>query len=221
MQRGVIDSMNISSPHLEDYFFSDDYVIQIIKNHSIFEPKIWLQTFKKSLTRNIVEAKILHTSTGLMLPIKRYAISPHKQTLEFAGLQGYNDKSKLLSELLNGLLEHIQNETVARLDIAIDYKGKVPKKVIKKLCEDREPFRYWNTTYYKTAKEKKSNTRLNIKTYSKSKKENLSDDMERIEFSFTSQYLQNTTVKNLDKLFQKMEKTIKRFSGIEVKILSL
>ena len=221
MQRGVIDSMNFSSEHLEDYFFSDDYIIQTIKSISIFEPKIWLQTFKKSLTRNIVEAKILHTSTGLMLPIKRYAISPHKQTLEFAGLQGYNDKSKLLSELLNGLLEHIQNETVTRLDIAIDYKGKVPNKVIKKLCEDREPFRYWNTTYYKTAKEKKSNTRLNIKTYSKSKKENLSDEMERIEFSFTSQYLQNTTVKNLDKLFQKMEKTIKRFSGIEVKILSL
>ena len=91
-----------------------------------------------------------------MLPIKRYAVSPHKQTLEFAGLHSYDDRSKLLSELLNKLLEHIQDETIARLDIAIDYKGKVPNKVIKKLCEDRVPLRYWNTTYYKTAKEKKT-----------------------------------------------------------------
>lgn len=218
---GIIDSMNFSSTRLEDYFFNDDYIIQTVKSIGVFEPKIWLDTFGKSLTKNIVEAKILHVSNGLMLPIKRYSVSQQKQTLEFAGLHGYNDRSKLLSELLQELLEHTQDETITRLDIAIDYKGKVPNKVIKKLCEDRVPFKYWNTTYYKTAKEKKSNNRLNIKTYSKSKKENLSDEVERIEFSFTSQYVQNTMVKDLENLFHKMEKTIKRMSGIEVKIYPL
>ncbi|WP_415249031.1 hypothetical protein [Sulfurimonas sp.] len=213
--------MNFSSTHLEDYFFNDDYIIQTVKSIGVFEPKLWKETFKKSLTRNIVEAKILHTSSGLALPIKRYAVSPHKQTLEFAGLHAYNDKSKLLSELLHELLEHIQDETITRLDIAIDYKGKIPNKVIKKLCEDRVPFRYWNTTYYKSKSEKKSNNRLNIKSYSKSNKEKLSQDIERLEFSFLSSYLGKVKVKELEKLFKKMAKTIKRFSGLDVKILYL
>ena len=216
---GVIDSMNFSSSHLEDYFFNDDYIVETVKSVSIFEPERWRETFKKSLTRNIIEAKILHTSTGLMLPIKRYSISPQKQTLEFAGLNGYTDKSKLLNGLLCDLYEHIQDEVLTRLDIAIDFKGKIPNKVIKALCKSRTPFKFWNTTYYKTGKEKKSNVRLNIKTYMKSKKKNNLDyELERLEFSFTSQYLQKAKIKDLENLFVKMEKSIKKFSGLEVKI---
>ena len=217
--KGVIDSMNFSSSHLEDYFFNDDYIIETVKSVSIFEPQRWKETFKKSLTRNIIEAKILHTSTGLMLPIKRYSISPQKQTLEFAGLNGYTDKSKLLNGLLCDLYEHIQDEVLTRLDIAIDFKGKIPNKVIKALCKSRTPFKFWNTTYYKTGKEKKTNVRLNIKTYMKSKKKNNLDyELERLEFSFTSQYLQKAKIKDLENLFVKMEKSIKKFSGLEVKI---
>jgi len=211
--------MNFSSSHLEDYFFNDDYIIETVKSVSIFEPQRWKETFKKSLTRNIIEAKILHTSTGLMLPIKRYSISPQKQTLEFAGLHGYTNKSKLLNELLCDLYEHIQDEVLTRLDIAIDFKGKIPNRVIKALCKSRTPFKFWNTTYYKTGKEKKSNVRLNIKTYMKSKKKNNLDyELERLEFSFTSQYLQKAKIKDLENLFVKMEKSIKKFSGLEVKI---
>jgi len=216
--KGVIDSLNFSSRNLEDLFCSNDYIIETVKSVGVFEPKVWLEAFKKSLTRNIVEAKILHTSTGLMLPIKRHSRSQTQQTLEFAGLHGYNEKSKLLSELLSGLLEHIQQEQVTRLDVAIDFKGKIPNKVIKKLCEDREPFRFWNTTYYKSKSEKKSNNRLNIKTYSKSNKEKLDKEIQRLEFSFSSSYLQKIQVKDIEKSFAKMSKTIKRFSGLDVKI---
>ena len=218
---GVIDSMNFSSSHLEDYFISDDYIIETVKSVSIFEPQRWVEVFKKPLTRNIIEAKILHTSSGLEIPIKRYSISPQKQTLEFAGLNAYTSKSKLLNELLNDLYSHIQDEVLTRIDIAIDFKGKIPNRVIKALCKDREPFKYWNTTYYKTVKEKRSNARLNIKTYSKSNKEKLSEEIQRLEFSFTSQYLKNTKVKDLEIMFKKMEKTIKKFSGLEVKIYPL
>lgn len=216
---GLIDSMNFSSSHLEDYFISDDYIIETVKSVSIFEPQRWLEAFKKPLTRNIIEAKILHTSSGLEIPIKRYSISPHKQTLEFAGINAYTGKSKLLSGLLCDLYSHIQDEVLTRIDISIDFKGKIPNRVIKALCKDREPFRYWNTTYYKTAKEKRSNARLNIKTYSKDKKLNSLDyELQRLEFSFTSQYLKNTKVRDLEMMFKKMEKTIKKFSGLEVKI---
>lgn len=221
LRKGVIDSLNLSSSHLEAYFCCKDYIIETVKSVGVFHPYRWREEFKKPLTRNIVEAKILHTSTGLVLPIKRQSRSQSKQTLEFAGLHSYNDKSKLLSELLIGLIEQVQNEQIVRLDVAIDFEGKIPNKVIRKLCEDRRPFRYWNTTYYKSNSEKKSNNRLNIKTYSKSKKENLSEEIERLEFSFTSSYWNKLQVKDLDKSFKKMEKTIKRFSGLDVEIQSL
>lgn len=216
--QGVIDSMNFCSTHLEDYFFSNDYIIVAVKSIGEFNPGLWKKEFKKSLTKNIVEAKILYTTTGLALPIKRHSRSQSKQTLEFAGIHGYNDKSKLLRELLCGLMEYIKEDNIVRLDVAIDFKGKIPNRVIKKLCEDREPFRFWNTTYYKSKSEKKSNNRLNIKTYSKSNKEKLDKDIQRLEFSFLSSYLNKLQVKDIEKSFAKMAKTIKRFSGLDVKI---
>lgn len=118
---GVIDSMNFSSSHLEDLFCNDDYIVETVKSVSIFEPKRWVEVFKKPLTRNIVEAKILHTSNGLEIPLKKFSISPQKQTIEFAGLNGYTDKSKMLKELLCDLYEHIQDEVITRLDVAIDF----------------------------------------------------------------------------------------------------
>jgi len=210
--------MNFSSEHLEAYFINDDYIIETVKSIGVFNPDVWLEAFKKPLTRSITEAKILHTSTGLMLPIKRHSRSQIKQTLEFAGLHGYNEKSKLLSELLSDLLEHIQDEQVTRLDVAIDFKGKIPNRVIKKLCEDREPLRFWNTTYYKSKSEKKQNNRLNIKTYNKSLTKNETQNIYRLEFSFLSSYLQKIQVKDIEKSFIKMAKTIKRFSGLDIKI---
>ncbi len=219
---GIIDSMNFYSYHLETYFKNDEnYIIEPIKTLGTFEPKVWRKAFKKPLKRNIIEAKILHTSTGLMLPIKRHSRSKTKQTLEFAGLHAYNEKSELLKGLLNSLMEQIQEEQITRLDVAIDFNGKIPNQVIKKLCEDREPFRYWNTTYYKSRSEKKSNNRLNIKTYCKSDTKNDTENIYRLEFSFLSSYLQKMQVKDIEKSFKKMEKTIKRFSGLNVKILSL
>jgi hypothetical protein len=220
-RKAVVDSMNFSSEHLESYFINEDYIIETVKSIGVFEPKRWREVFKKSLTKNVIEAKILHTSTGLMLPIKRHSRNQKMQVIEFAGLHGYNDKSKLLSELLNSLLEQIQDEYIVRLDVSIDFKGNIPNKVIKKLCKDREPFRFWNTTYYKSKSEKKSNNRLNIKTYNKSKTKNEIEDLHRLEFVFLRDYLQKLQVKDIEKSFKKMEKTIKRFSGLEVQISSL
>ncbi len=216
---GVIDSLNFSSSQMESYFKNDDnYSIEAVKSIGVFEPHRWVQEFKKPLTRNIIEAKMLHTSTGLILPIKRNSRSQKMQVIEFAGLQAYTDTSKLLSELLKGLLEQIESEHIVRLDVAIDFKGKIPNRVIKKLCEDREPFRFWNTTYYKSKSEKKQNNRLNIKTYSKSNKEKLGEEINRLEFVFLRDYLKKLQVKDIENSFKKMEKTIRRFSGLEVQI---
>jgi len=221
--KGVIDSLNFSSSQIESYFLDDEnYSIETVKSIDIFEPNRWVEEFKKPLTQNIIEAKILHTSIGLMIPIKRHSRSQNKQVIEFAGLHAYNEKSKLLSELLSHLMEHIQNEYIVRLDVAIDFKGKIPNKVIKELCKSRTPFKWINSTYLKTESEKKKNYQVNILLYPKHKKENLDYELERLEFSFGSGYFRNAfKIKELAKVYKKTAKTIKRFTGLEVVIKQL
>lgn len=216
-----IDSFNFSSENLEALFYSDNYIIETVKNIGIFEPKIWSRTFGKSLTKNIVEAKILHTSIGLTIPIKRFSVSQNRQTLELAGLYSYTDISKQLRELLKELWEQIQDMYISRLDVAIDFKGAIPKSVLKALQKSRHPFKWMHTTYLKTAKEKKANPKINILIYPKHIKENLDFEMERLEFVFRGAYFSKHLVKDIDTAYKKMEKSIKRLSGLEVKIQPL
>jgi len=217
--KGEIDSLNFSSYHLEDYFLNeDDYIIEEVKGVGVFNHHRWIEEFKKSLDRNIIEGKILHTLTGITLPIKRFSVKKDKQTLEFAGLCRYDDKSKLLNELLQSLKEHIQDEVITRIDIAIDFKSKIPRRVIKNLKDRRKPFRWCNSKYFKTDGEKKKNYNINILLYPKHKKDNLDFELERLEFSFMGSYLDGKKLKDLPSLFQKITKTIKSFTGLEVEI---
>ncbi len=211
--------MNISSENLE-YLFCDKnkYIIETIKNDLVFNPKRWSETFGKSLSKNIVEAKILHTSTGLELALKRYAINPHMQTLEFAGLHSYTEKSIFLQALLKEIWGNIQECFIRRVDIAIDFE-KIPLRIEQSLKKQRNIFFYMNTTYFKSAKEKKSNSRLNFLIYDKAKKENLQTELKRLEVVFRGSYFNNIKVKDLHTQFIKMEKTIKRFTGQTTTIL--
>ena len=177
---GLIDSLNFSNRSFE-YLFVDKekYSIVTVKSNaigvSIFEPKIWLETFGKSLTKNIIEAKIIFTDKGLNLALVRYSRNPNMQTLIFAGINGYTEKAVFLKELLKELWEQLQESNIVRIDIACDFKGKIPNKVIKTLCTgNRRPYKpkgyKWNTTYYKTVKEKKTNASIDIKQYDKALK---------------------------------------------------
>jgi len=219
---GRIDSISLRSESFEQMFTSEDYIIVTVKGVGIFEPKLWSDTFKKSLTQSIMEAKILHTSTGLTIALKRYNRSPTKQTLDIAGLRGYDDKAMDLNNFLQShFLEFMECE-IKRIDICFDFV-KVPNRVIKRLCDKREPFKFRNTTYYKTPKELKTNDTLDIKMYDKQKEANLSKPLERLEFCFKGAYFpKGMKLKDLDKKFlSKMEKTIYNFSGIDAKIFPL
>ncbi len=217
-KRAVIDSLNLTNKSFEQLFTCSDYIIEAIKSIGVFEPKRWSETYGKPLTRNIIEAKILHTHTGLTIPLKRYAVSPQMQTIEFAGLYGYNERSKLLMALLRDKWSRLQDARLMRIDVAIDYKGKIPKKVIKKLLAKRRTFEWKNTIYYKTPKEKKTNPRMDIKIYDKAKKEKLDYQLERLEFVFKSDYFKGLYLKDIDRAIIKMEKTIKLTTGLKVKI---
>lgn len=222
-KRAIIDSLNLSDNHLEAIFIhKEDYIIETVKSNVVFEPKIWSKTFGKPLTKNIIEAKIIHTYRGMTLPLKTFARSPLSQTLEFAGLQSYNERSKQLVITLNELRGQLQHTRITRMDIAIDYKGEIPKRIIKALSKHREPSKWKNTTYYKTAKELenkvKSNPYMDIKIYDKAKKEKLDYPLYRLELVFKSKYLNGLLFKDIKKSIKKMEKSIKKVTGLSVKI---
>ncbi len=220
---GETDSMNFSNYGFESLFDSNDYIIITVKGLGFFDSQLWLETFGKKLTKNIVEAKIVFTNTGLAIPLKRFARNPKMQTIEFAGLKGYDEKSELKLQLLKDLLSDglLNSSFITRWDIAMDFKGKIPNKVIKQICKYRSPSKRWkwNTTYYKTAKEKKTNANIDIKRYYKSIKENLSYPLERLEFVFKGGYVSKLRVQDIERSFyKKMEKTICNFTTLKPKI---
>lgn len=210
--------MNLSSYCFEHHFSSDNYTIEEVKTISVFEPKRWSETFGKSLKQHIKEAKILHTSTGLTLPLKRYSASQKKQVLEVAGLQSYNEKSRLKREFIKENSQELQECFLNRIDIFIDME-KPPQRMFRKLNSKRGVKPYINTNYWKTASEKKSNPRMDIKLYNKALKEKLDYPLYRLEFCFKKPYIGNMKLYQLDRvLLSRMEKTIFKFSGLKVKI---
>ena len=218
-KRAVIDSLNLSDKHIEAMFiYSQDYSIETVKSKGKFEPKRWGETFGKSLKQNIIEAKIIHTYLGLTLPLKTFSVTPLNQTVEFAGLHGYNERSRLLAQTLRELKSQLDYTRVMRIDVAIDYEGEIPKSIIKSLSRTREPFRHGNTTYYKTAKEKKTNRVMDIKIYNKAHKANLDYPLMRLEFVFKSEYLKKLLFRDIETAYKKMEKSIKKATGLSVKI---
>lgn len=220
---GQIDSISFRSENFEQLFTSEDYIIEVVKSVGVFIPNLWRETFKKPLTKSITEAKILHTSTGLTIALKRYNRSPTKQTLDIAGLQGYDEKSKFLNNFLEAhFLEFMECE-LKRIDICFDFV-KVPNRIIKRLCLCRDITKQvLNTTYMKTKSEGKTNQTLDIKIYDKQKEAKLPRPLERVEFCFKGTYFpKGMKLKDLDKKFlSKMKKTIFKFSGIDAKISSI
>lgn len=217
---GQIDSIILRKDSFESLFEDKrNYNIQTVKSVGIFEPKEWIKAFKKKLNQSILEAKILHTSTGLTLPLKRYNRTPIKQSLDIGGLYGYDEKSDLLNGFFNDNILELMECEVRRIDICFDFI-RIPNRIIKKLSEKRKAFKFKNTTYYKTLKEKKTNDTMDIKTYNKQRESKLFEPLERLEFCFKGSYFeQGTKLKNLDKkLLQKMEKSILKFSSIKAKI---
>ena len=161
------------------FIYHSDYTIEPVKTKSVFKPLVWRKAFNESLKKHIIEAKIIHTYLGLKIPLKTYSRSQEMQVIEFAGLHGYNERSKYLLQHLHELESQLYDTRLTRVDVAIDWV-KIPVKVLKALKANREPFKWLNSTYYKTAKEGKKNYYINVVAYDKAKKENLSEPMERL-----------------------------------------
>jgi hypothetical protein len=192
----------------------------VVKSKNIFNPTRWREAFGAKLTRNINRACIIHTITGLEIPLKTFSSAKGRDCIEFAGFVSYTDRSDYLVACYDDLKSYLQNGTISRIDIAIDFKDKVPKAIIKKILVGREIFQWKNTTYYKTPKEKKTNQKLDIKTYDKYLKEKIKSDdiLMRLEFCFKGAYLKGYKLKDLDRLIPKLQKSIKRATNLTVEI---
>ena len=218
-KRANIDSLNLASETMETiFFYNKNYIIETVKSKHIFNPKVWSRAFGKALTKNIINAKIIHTYLGLKLPLKTFSVTPKSQTLEFAGLYGYNERSKYLLLHLQELKSQLMYARVTRIDIAIDFKNRIPGNILKTLSKHRKPYKYKNSTYFKTEKEKHSNRIMDIKIYNKSLKVGLNEKIIRLEFCFKSGYLNNILLKDMKSIYIKIEKSIKRITGLNVKI---
>lgn len=92
------------------------------------------------------------------------------------------------------------------------------QSIVKTLSKHREPFKYHNTTYYKTAKEKKTNQKMDIKIYNKQIQAELDHPLHRLEFVFKGSYFKKLLLRDIEKAYQMMEKSIKKATGLSVKI---
>ncbi len=218
-----VDSLNVNDLSLWSIIDNHpNYTLEVVKSQSIFNSLRWKQFTGKNLQRSIKEAEIIHNNRGVELPLKLFARS-RSPTLEFFGLAGYTDKSEERLLAFRELKQYIQHTKVTRLDICIDYPI-IPSKVLRELkCHRIETNykSYPNTTYYKSKLEGKTNSYFDIKIYNKQIQANLSSPTMRLEFCFKSAYTKGYTLKEIENLYRKCERTIKKITGITVKIESI
>ena len=237
---GVIDSLNFTDEHLEALFiFHGNYSINKVKGKGdIYKPNEWFEAFKKPMGKikngklyfPFIEACIItDKGSSVKFPLKVYARSPKSQTVEFAGVNGYTERSEVLKYNLLELLsqKRLDHTNLTRCDISIDFIGEIPKSIINNIVKSgREPKQVGTTIYYKSVSEKKSNPYFDIKIYNKTEQlkkmygVDLGKEVWRLEFCFKSSYMKDFKGSDIDskKLTEKMERTIKKVIRKSIKI---
>lgn len=242
VKKAEIDSLNFTDEHLESLFIHHpNYTSSKVKGKGdIYKPDEWMEVFKKPMGKinkatgklyfPFIEASIISDiGSSLKFPLKRYAGNPKSQTVEFAGLHGYTERSEILRFNLLELLEskRLDHTELSRSDICIDFMGEVPKGIIKNILKTgRKKKRVGTTDYYTSLSEKKSNPYFDIKIYNKTEQlqrlhgVKLGKVVYRLEFCFKRTYLKGFKGRdiNSEKLVKKQEKTIKKVTGKSIKI---
>lgn len=229
----AIDSINLASPSFGSLFhYRPNYKIEPLKRKGRGNDKRHRELFGKSFNNIVngerkcpfIEIDAIHSTRGVVFPLKVHAASKDSQTIQFAGLQRYDNRSEQLKEIIFELYEDLQDIIIKRMDICIDFDGELPKEVnISLKRKKRKPKKTENTTYYKTANEGKSNNYINILVYDKGEKENINfiEKVTRLEFQFKGSYWKSLKFKDMDIAVASLEKSIKSFTGMEISITKL
>ncbi len=178
--------------------FNDNLAKTMINNRLIKSKNLQLIELK-----NLYEyLAIVETQTGLT-----YKIMQHKRAkkvnITFQGLRQYSEVSELMKHDLKEFTELFKDYiTIKRLDVAIDNAEPFNEdKIAKNMNRIISP--RWDTTYFKTAKEKRVNEHLNIKHYYKEV-----DEKYRLEFVFSKRYFNSKNPKHL--MIKTIRKAIKK-----------
>ena len=214
--RGYIDSIAFEFDSCILAKFHLFGVEKVAKNGIIFDESL-LEMFlsnrmTKSKKKQLIELKnlysylaILETQTGL-----KYKVMQHKRAkkvnITFQGLKQYTEVSELMEHDLKDFIELYRDYiSIMRIDVAIDNKEPFNKDKIARNT-NRIISERWNTTYFKTEKEKRKNEHLNIKHYYKKVVQ-----LFRLEFVFGRRYfkakdplrlIENTIKKAIKKQFK-------------------
>lgn len=192
-------------------------VVTVAKNGLVFDDSL-LNDFiskrtKKGIDKQLKDLKnlyqylaILETQTGL-----KYKIMQHKRAkkinITFQGLKQYSELSQLMEYDLKSFLEHFKEDLqLIRLDVAIDNQKAFNLNSIARNT-NRNIYNFFNTSYLKTAKEKKVNEHLNIKHYYK-----INVELYRLEFVFKKRYFQSKNpIQTIERTIQKAIKKRLKF----------
>ena len=120
IKKAHIDSINLMSEGFEDLFENDNYHIEIIKAKGIYSPSRYKSEFGQKLKRNLSEVKVIHTSRGLSIPLKRLANNNLKQIIEFGGLSGYLERSQLLQEFFKNVIVEMEDGYIEQRHVSIN-----------------------------------------------------------------------------------------------------
>ena len=230
--KAKIDSINLTDGSLiSRFFYNKNYKIVIIKRRGYCNNKLYIKTYGKSLFNRVngrgispyTEVYTIQHINGIEVPLKVPNSSKKQQTVEFAGLERYDTRSKKLNIVLCELWEDLQYSKLNRIDVCVDFKKRIPAKVIKTLKKSRDEDIYLNSKYFKTKHQKKRNSVVNIIIYDKSKKEkNYSmGKLIRMEFQFYAPFFNKMRLKDFQKAIHKIETRINKNTSLNIKVMSL
>jgi hypothetical protein len=204
--KGFIDS--IAFDLTDDILtkLSEIGVIQVAKNGLVFNQELLTEFKTISKAKYYDYLSILHTQRGLQYEITKLIVSK-RYKLTFRGLKQYSEVSKLMRDDLQEVIALIgmDNLRICRLDVCFDQIEPFNMAKIAMAYKRRE-YKFKNTTYLKTDKEKKTNRNLDIRHYKKGL-------FYRLEFSFKRSYLVSGL--NEAKLSKVIKKGIKKHFKFE------
>ena len=231
-KKAYIDSINLRGDALTLFSIHRDFEVTQLLNtdKTIKDTKAYKDITGCFFNKNQKEVyKVTHSSTLQSFIIQSYHNSYdtfwldgdrtkiYDYTITFAGLHGYNQRSKNLLEILLSLSENLLGYMITRIDVATDTKIK-PTRLLNKLDADKSRYKvqYKNTTYYN-----QRSRNVTIAYYNKGLKEKLSQKTHRVEYRFRGSYLTKKfywTHEGLTALYKRLEGYVFKAFNEKIKV---
>ena len=231
-KHAYIDSINLRGHALNLFQQHRDFEVTQLLNtdRTIKDTKAYKDLTGRFFNKNQREVyKVTHSPTLQSFIIQSYhnswwdagmdytKLRVYDFTITFAGLHGYNQRSKNLLEILLSLSDNLIGYMITRIDVCTDTKIK-PTRLLNKLDADKNRYKvqHKNTTYYN-----QKSRAVTIAYYDKGLKEKLSQKIHRVEYRFGGSYLNKKfywSKEGLEELYKRLETYVFRAFGEKIKV---